>query len=515
MTVRWGRCLNFDKCQDAKQKQHIPIPQGAPFFCPECSEPLVDENSVTSEEPSVTPGKIPPPSRKSSNSLLIVAVFLLLIPIALFAIWSLHLGTKASAPKTILRLAGSNTIGDTLGPSLAEAFLKDQGAANVRILPGANSLEKIVVGVLPGDSSPSSITIAAHGSATAFTALADSSCDIGMSSRKIKPDEVIKLASLGNMTSVTNEHILGLDGIAVIVNASNPVNQLDKDRIMRIFIGEINDWSKVGAPKGAIKVYARNDNSGTYDTFKTLVLGGKPLAPGAIRIEDSKALSDAVAGDPNGIGFIGLPYIQSSKALAVSDKGTLAMMPNRLTVGTEDYLLARRLFLYTPASPSNKFTRPFIEYAISRKGQDVVGAAGFVAQNVTVVEQTAPAEAPPEYKSLTRDANRLSFDFRFASGQLDLDNKAKVDMDRVVSLIADLNISSDKVMLFGFSDSTGSSAANQALSLSRAKAIENQFILRGMKPAIIRGFGSNLPIASNETDEGQARNRRVEVWIKK
>jgi phosphate transport system substrate-binding protein len=98
---------------------------------------------------------------------------------------------------------------------------------------------------------------------------------------------------------------------------------------------------------------------------------------------------------------------------------------------------------------------------------------------------------------------------------MELDNKAKVDMDRVVSLIADLNIPSDKVMLFGFSDGTGSSASNDALSLSRAKAIENQFILRGMKPAIVRGFGSNLPIASNETDEGQARNRRVEVWIKK
>ena len=476
---------------------------------------MLDENAIAPQEAPATPSKKSPSSWMSPNTLLVAAVFLLLIPVALFAVWSMHLGSRATTSKTILRLAGSNTIGDSLGPSLAEAFLKDQGATNVRILPGANPLEKIVVGVLPGDSRASSITIAAHGSATAFTALAENSCDIGMASRKIKPDEVIKLASLGNMTSVTNEHVLGLDGIAVIVNASNPVNELDKDRIMRIFTGEINDWSKIGASRGAIRIYARNDNSGTYDTFKSLVLGGKPLAPGAQRIEDSKVLSDAVAGDPNGIGFIGLPYIQSSKAIAVSDKGTLAMLPTRLTVGTEDYLLARRLYLYTPANSSNKYTRQFIEYAISHKGQDVVGAAGFVAQNVSVVEQTAPAEAPEEYKSLTRDANRLSFNFRFASGQMELDNKAKVDMDRVVSLIADLNIPSDKVMLFGFSDGTGSSASNDALSLSRAKAIENQFILRGMKPAIVRGFGSNLPIASNETDEGQARNRRVEVWIKK
>jgi phosphate transport system substrate-binding protein len=61
--------------------------------------------------------------------------------------------------------------------------------------------------------------------------------------------------------------------------------------------------------------------SGTFDTFKALVLGGKALAPGAKRFEDSNALSEAVAGDPNGIGFIGFPYIHSAKALAVSEKG--------------------------------------------------------------------------------------------------------------------------------------------------------------------------------------------------
>jgi phosphate transport system substrate-binding protein len=510
MTVRWGRCFNFKKCKDAQDKQHIPIPQGAPFVCPECSEPLLDENSVIPKDTQATPRK------KSSNILLVaITVLVLFAVIAGLAKWGMQHSAKAATSTTILRLAGSNTIGDTLGPSLAEAFLKDQGATNVRILPGANPLEKIVEGVLPGDSKASSITIAAHGSATAFTALADNSCDIGMASRKVKPDEAAKLTSLGIMSSVANEHVLGLDGIAVIVNPANPVNQLDKDKIMRIFTGEITDWSQVGAYKGAIKVYARNDNSGTYDTFKSLVLAGKSLAAGAQRIEDSKALSDAVAADPYGIGFIGLPYIQSSKAIAVSDKGTLALLPTRLTVSTEDYLLARRLYLYTPANPGNRYTRQLIEFAISRKGQDVVGNAGFVAQNVAQVAQTVPADAPSEYKSLTLNANRLSLDFRFASGQMELDNKAKIDLDRVVSLLADLNIPEDKIMLFGFSDSSGGYASNQELSLSRANVIERQLTLRGIKPAIVRGFGPNLPVASNDSDEGQARNRRVEVWVKK
>lgn len=513
MTVRWGRCFNFKKCTDAKRRQHIPIPHGAPFVCPECAEALLDENVVIPKEAQAAP------SNKPSTTLVVaVSVALLLAGVAGFAIWGrLHNANAAisSTPKPILRLAGSNTIGDTLGPSLAEAFLKDLGATDVHILPGAKPQEKIVVGVLPGDSTASSITIAAHGSATAFAALAENSCEIGMASRKIKPEEAARLTSLGDMSSVANEHVLGLDGIAVIVNATNPADQFDKDQIMRIFTGEITDWSQVGSFSGAIKVYARNDNSGTYDTFKSLVLAGKPLTQGAQRIEDSKALSDAVAADPYGIGFIGLPYIASAKAIAVSEKGTQSLLPTRLTVGTEDYLLSRRLYLYTPATPSNKYTRQFVEFALSKKGQDVVGASGFVAQNVAQVAQTVSAEAPAEYKWLTKEANRLSLDFRFQSGQSALDNKASVDLDRVVLLIADLKIPADKIMLFGFSDSIGSPSINQALSLSRARAVESQFIQRGMNPAIVRGYGSGLAVASDDSDEGQAKNRRVEIWVKK
>jgi phosphate transport system substrate-binding protein len=515
MTVRWGRCSNFKNCKDAKGRQHIPIPQGADFVCPECKQPLLDENDIAPKAVEASPAKKPPATLIAA----VVVSLLLIAGIAAFVAWDgLHGANAAvakSRPNPILRLAGSNTIGDTLGPSLAEAFLKDQGATEVRILPGDSPQEKVVEGILPGGSAPSSITIAAHGSATAFTSLAEYNCDIGMASRKIKPEEAAKLAGLGDMASAANEHVLGLDGIAVIVNAANPADQFDKDKIRRIFTGEITDWSQVGAFSGPIKIYARNDNSGTYDTFKSLVLAGKPLAPGAQRIEDSKALSDAVAADPYGIGFIGLPYIQSAKSIAVSEKGTQSLLPTRLTVGTEDYLLSRRLYLYTPSSPGSKYTRQFVEFALSKKGQDVVGASGFVAQNVAQVSQTVSAEAPAEYKWLTKDANRLSLDFRFESGQTDLDNKAKVDLDRVVSLIADLKIPGDRVMLFGFSDSIGSPAANAALSLSRAKAVESQFIQRGMNPSVVRGYGSGLAVSADDSYEGQAKNRRVEIWIKK
>jgi phosphate transport system substrate-binding protein len=398
---------------------------------------------------------------------------------------------------------------------LAEAFLKDQGATDVRTLPGANPEEKVVQGVLPGETSTSFIKIAAHGSATAFTDLAENNCDIGMASRRIKPDEATKLSGLGDMYSSASEHVLGLDGIAVIVNAGNSLDTLEKNQIMNIFSGDVQDWSQLSSSHGAIKLYARDDKSGTFDTFKSLVLAGKPLATGAQRFEDSNALSEAVASDPNGIGFIGLPYVHSAKALAVSEKGARALRPSRLTVATEDYPLSRRLYLYTPANPQDRFTRKFVEFALSKQGQDVVGNSGFVAQNVTPQPQVVAEGAPVEYKKLTEGAERLSLNFRFRTGKSDLDNKAIVDVERVVTFVADLKYTGDRLLLFGFADSTGTREGNNALSLNRAKTVEEQFIQRGLKPAVVRGFGSDLPVASNDTDEGREKNRRVEIWVRK
>ena len=84
------------------------------------------------------------------------------------------------------------------------------------------------------------------------------------------------------------------------------------------------------------------------------MLDGKGNFPQeAEAFEDSAALSDKVAADPGGIGFAGLPYVRSAKVLAISDKGARALTPNRLTVATEDYILSRRLFLYTMPGASS------------------------------------------------------------------------------------------------------------------------------------------------------------------
>lgn len=504
--ARQGKCVNSANCPVSRAHEIHTVPEGSDFHCPVCGQELEEVATKAQGGPL--------------RSILAAAAILLLLVggLALSRNW-VKLPSRVSAANsmngkyTILRLSGSNTIGETLMPAMAEAFLKSRGATGVHTVDGDKPQEKIVLGTLPGDGFPSSIRVAAHGSATAFTAMADGSCDIGMASRRVKPEEASKLSSLGDMLAPASEHIVGLDGIAVIVNSANPVNELSKDEIMHIFTGESANWPKSGSFHGGVSIYARDDKSGTYDTFKSLVLAGKPLAASAQRFENSDQLSDAVAHDPNGIGFIGLPFVHSAKPLAVSEKGTRALLPTRLTVATEDYSLSRRLYLYTPATPANQFTRLFIDFALSKQGQDVVAANGFVAQNIASESQAVSDQAPAEYKKLTEKAERLSLDFRFQAGQSTQDNKAQVDMDRVVSLISDQGATGGKILLFGFADSIGTPAVNKSLSLNRARVIESQLVQRGLKPAVVRGFGSELPVASNETSDGREKNRRVEIWI--
>lgn len=428
---------------------------------------------------------------------------------------------STNSATVLLRLHGSNTIGAQLAPGLAEAFLRQRGATEIRTVTRGPD-EVSVQGVLPDQSSPRSIEISAHGSATAFSDLRDNKCDIGAASRRIQPEEIASLSGLGDMTAPASEHVLGLDGIAVIVNSSNPVRALSKDQIRGVFSGEITDWSQAGGQAGPIKVYARDAKSGTWDTFKSLVLGETPLASTALRIEDSRQLSDRVANDPGAIGFVGLAFVRSTKAVAVSEPGARPVFPTALTIGTEDYPLSRRLFLYTAANPSNAITREFITFALSHMGQELVTQNGFVGQTVSPVapeplslHDGSLTVQDARYSRMVQSAVRLPLDFRFRSGSSSLDNKALDDLNRVSNFVASPQYAGQTILLLGFADSSGSTEVNDRLSTDRARIVSEEFKARGIRVAEVTGFGSERPVGNNNTAEGREKNRRVEVWLRK
>ncbi len=417
----------------------------------------------------------------------------------------------APAPRVVLRVHGSNTMGVELVPALAEAFLRrSTGAAAV--VRRRTALDELSVETRDGDRAVESVEVFAHGSSTAFEDLLAGTCDLGMASRRVHGDENGKGALL-NIASAANEHVIALDGIAVIVNPSNPVSSLTKSRIQQVFDGDLRRWSDIGGESRPIVVHARDDRSGTYDTFRLLVLDDHPLVTSALRQESSEELSDAVAAEPGAVGFIGLPYVRSAKAIMVQDSTSVPMLPTPMSVATEDYPLARRLYLYAPQGAS-RTARDFVDFALSEDGQKIVRTAGFVDLRPECdASASMCTTCTREYTEAVRGACRMSIDFRFDVG-LNLDTRALRDLNRVVGMLGRPEYAGRGVVLLGFSDGQGSRAEALRLSQQRAAVVAEQLRARGLHVVLERGMGAVMPVADDTSDEGRQRNRRVEAWLR-
>ena len=419
-------------------------------------------------------------------------------------------------PEVVFRVHGSNTIGAKLMPSLMEDFLKREGAAKVHRVPGETHEEQSVEFVPAGGGAVQAFAIEAHGSNTAVAGLVADHCDLGMRSSPIKPEEIAaaEAAGLGNMHSAECEHVIGLDGLAILVHRDNPVSQLTRQQVADIFAGRIADWSALGGTPGPIHCYARDPKSGTHDSFRAMVLGQAALAAGTREYEDSVQLSADCAGDPAGIGFVGLPFIGQCKAVAIYEGEVTALLPTRFTVATEDYLLSRRLYLYAPARPQNPWTAKFLNYVLGEAGQEVVSKAGFVKQTIDLHKPVMPPGAPESYLKTVSAAERLSLDFRFQPASAAVDNKGVRDLDRLATLLTEGKLSGRPLLLLGFSDNTGAPATNVKLAKERADVVARELLSRGVQPSLVTGIGPILPVASNETADGRHKNRRVEVWLR-
>lgn len=502
-----GRCLNIGNCTLANSMESVPIKEGEELICPECGKTLEALASRTSQSSGF---KAAPLIAFGAITLgLIYGGYALISrrqsPVA-------QTNSPSSSGSPILRLVGSNTIGAKLGPELIGGYMKEKGCIDVDIKESVTDEFEISCNL---NGSRVFATVESKGSGTAFQALKDGSADIGMSSRRVKPTEKASLAALGDITAAGSENVIALDGLAVIVNPSNRIGQLSIDQITEIFEGKKSSLSDIGGPSGQITLLRRDDKSGTFDTFKSLVMHGKSISPLAKTFEDSRQLSQSVAVTPAGIGFVGFTYIGAARAVPISStQGQQALLPTRFTIATEDYPLSRRLYLYSKPNNVSPEVTQFIRFALSPKGQSIVESLGFVPLEITSQAKPVAMGSSSAYQALTQGSQRLSVNFRFNTGSDELDNRAIEDLNRVTKYLITTSSSPSKLVLIGFADSTGQPAGNLALSKQRAATVARKLQPLGITPGVITGLGSENPVAPNDTPEGQQKNRRVEVWIR-
>ena len=235
-------------------------------------------------------------------------------------------------------------------------------------LNGSTSMEK-VVGALGeqfmSDNSGVSVTYDATGSGAGIEAASNGSADIGLSSRGLKDEE--KSSGLVGTT-------VALDGIAVIVNPANGVEDLTVEQIAKIFAGEITDWSELGGAAGTISCIGREAGSGTRDGFESIT-GTKDACKMDQELTSTGAVIEAVAGNPNAIGYASLSALKDTvKAVTV---GGVACTEDTVLDGS--YAIQRPFVFVTKDSAAlSAQAQAFFDFATSAAANDLIRAAGAV-----------------------------------------------------------------------------------------------------------------------------------------
>jgi len=216
------------------------------------------------------------------------------------------------------------------------------------------------------------ITVSESGSGNGAKALINGMCDIADMSRFMK-DEEFKAAVAKGIYPVGT--VIAVDGLAVIVHPSCPVQGLTTDQIRDIYTGKITNWKELGGPNVAIVMISRDTNSGTYESFESLVMNKMKISDKAEYVGSSGAIRSRVQSTPAAIGYVGLGFVDKTvKALKVD-----GVYPDNAAVTSGAYPIARPLFMFTNGYPKmGSGLYGFLNLYLTQKGQQIIEEIGFV-----------------------------------------------------------------------------------------------------------------------------------------
>jgi len=228
-------------------------------------------------------------------------------------------------------------------------------------------------------NSNADISVNGGGSGVGVAALINGTTDIASSSREMKKEEIEDAKKIGHEVV---ENLVALDGISIIVNPGNPIEQLTMEQLMKIYTGEVTNWKQVGGLDMQIILLSRENSSGTYAFFQEHVLLKKDFATSARLLPSTQAIVDGVVADKGSIGYVGLAYAEQAsttvKIVAVmKDSNSQAVKPSITTVKDKSYPIARALYLYTITTSSDA-VKTFVEWCKSTDGQTVVTESGYI-----------------------------------------------------------------------------------------------------------------------------------------
>lgn len=258
----------------------------------------------------------------------------------------------------------------TAGTSASEASSAEASAteelSGTLSMNGSTSMEKVIKavnGAFMEKNKGVTVNLNLTGSGTGIQEASEGKCDIGNSSRKLKDEEAEKLDAT----------VVGLDGIALVVNPVNKLEDITLQDLAKVYSGEITNWKELGGDDKSIVVIGREDGSGTRDGFESIVMGDKEPKY-AQELESTGSVINAVATTDGAIGYASLANVDETvKALKVG--GIEATEEN---VKSGAYEVQRPFICATLKGSDNKLVKAYLDFILSEEGQALVLAQGAV-----------------------------------------------------------------------------------------------------------------------------------------
>ena len=247
----------------------------------------------------------------------------------------------------------------------------NEGLSGKVATDGSTSMQKVIMSLketFEGENSGIEVTYNPTGSGAGITAVLEGRCDIGLSSRNLKDSEK-EQGMIGT--------VLAYDGIAVIVNPENTVEDLTVEQIAAIYTGEITNWREVGGIDAEIVLIGREAGSGTRGGFEEIV-DVEDACQYRQELTSTGDVITAVSQNPGAIGYASLASVKDTvKAIKVG-----GVAPSDETVKNETYAIQRPFVLVTKeGAPLSETAKAFFDFITSEAAREVITAAGVVPAN--------------------------------------------------------------------------------------------------------------------------------------
>ena len=218
------------------------------------------------------------------------------------------------------------------------------------------------------------LSISGGGSGNGIKALMEGQCNIAMSSRDMK-DKEKEACKAKNINPVRTT--IAVDAIVPVVNPGNPLKEITSEQLKDIYAGKITNWKEVGGKDGKIVVVSRDSSSGTFECWNELIMKKERVAPSALMQASNGAVVQAVAKNPNAIGYASLSAVEGKDGIKALTVGGVACSEE--TVKDGSYEVQRPFVFVTNKSVTlSEQAQAFFDFATSTAASDLIANAGAV-----------------------------------------------------------------------------------------------------------------------------------------